>query len=152
KQEQLNKKPKKVLTDEEKQFLEELKKKKKLRNDAISILRGVSIRMPLLIYGADVPYDEEITLDKFVEQVDDSSWKEFMPDDVSKDLYQEFKKYDYEDIFISAGRRIRNIAKEADTLDPTERVKKIASLFSNFKNPDKETVLTPWRVVNMHMS
>lgn len=152
KQEQLNKKPKKVLTDEEKQFLEELKKKKKLRNDAISILRGVSIRMPLLIYGADVPYDEEITLDKFVEQVDDSSWKEFMPDGVSKDLFQEFKKYYDEDIFISAGRRIRNIAKEADTLDPTERVKKIASLFSNFKNPDKETVLTPWRVVNMHMS
>ena len=152
KQEQLNKKPKKVLTDEEKQFLEELKKKKKLRNDAISILRGVSIRMPLLIYGADVPYDEEITLDKFVEQVDDSSWKEFMPDGVSKDLFQEFKKYYDEDIFITAGRRIRNIAKEADTLDPTERVKKIASLFSNFKNPDKETVLTPWRVVNMHMS
>ena len=29
--------------------------------------------MPLLIYGADIPYDEEITLDKFVEQVDDSS-------------------------------------------------------------------------------
>lgn len=108
--------------------------------------------MPLLIYGADIPYDEEITLDKFVEQVDDSSWKEFMPDGVSKDLFQEFKKYYDEDIFITAGRRIRNIAKEADTLDPTERVKKIASLFSNFKNPDKETVLTPWRVVNMHMS
>jgi len=28
----------------------------------------------------------------------------------------------------------------------------IARIFSYFKNPDKETVLTPWRVVNMHMS
>lgn len=64
----------------------------------------------------------------------------------------EFKKYYDEDVFIAAGRRIRNIAREADTLEPTERVKKIASLFSNFKNPDKETVLTPWRVVNLHMS
>lgn len=152
KRERFNKKPKKELSDEEKHFLEELKKKKKVRNDAISILRGISIRMPLLIYGADVPYDEEITLDKFVKQVDDSSWNEFMPAGVSKVLFQEFKKYYDEDIFISAGRRIRNIAKGADTLDPTERVKKIASLFSNFKNPDKETVLTPWRVVNMHMS
>ena len=62
------------------------------------------------------------------------------------------EKYYDEDIFIAAGRRIRNIAKEADTLEPTERVEKISSLFSNFKNPDKETVLTPWRVVNMHMS
>ena len=28
---------------------------------------------------------------------------------------------------------------------------KIANLMMHFKNPDKETVLTPWRVVNMHM-
>lgn len=152
KQEKLNKKPKKELTEEEKQFLEELKKKKKLRNDAISILRGISIRMPLLIYGADVPYYEEITLEKFVEQVDDSSWYEFMPDGVTKEVFENFKKYYDEDVFIEAGRRIRNISREADTLPPTERVKKIASLFSNFKNPDKETVLTPWRVVNMHLS
>lgn len=152
KEKKLKKKPKKELTEEEKALLEELKKKKKVRNDAISILRGISIRMPLLIYGADVPYDEEITLERFIEKVDDSSWNEFMPSGVTKEVFQEFKKYYDEDVFIAAGRRIRNIAREADTLEPTERVKKIASLFSNFKNPDKETVLTPWRVVNMHMS
>ncbi len=143
---------KKNLTEEEKARLEELKKKKKIRKDAISILRGISIRMPLLIYGADLEYNEEITLDKFVENVDDDSWKEFMPNGVTKEIFQEFKKYYDEDVFVAAGRKIRNISKEADTLNPTERVKKIASLFSNFKNPDKETVLTPWRVVNMHMS
>lgn len=151
-QERLKKKPKRELTEEEKARLEELKQKKKVRNDAISILRGISIRMPLLIYGADIPYDEEVTLDKFVEKVDESSWNEFMPTGVTKELFQGFKKYYDEDVFIAAGRRIRNIAREADTLNPTERVKKIAALFSNFKNPDKETVLTPWRVVNMHMS
>lgn len=151
-QEKLNKKKKKDLTPEEKARLEELKKKKKVRNDAISILRGISIRMPLLIYGADIPYDEEITLDRFVDMVDDSSWEEFMPTGITKSKFKEFQKYYDEEVFIAAGRRIRNIAKEADTLDPTERVKKIAGLFSYFKNPDKETVLTPWRVVNMHMS
>lgn len=151
-QEKLNKKKKKDLTPEEKARLEELKKKKKVRNDAISILRGISIRMPLLIYGADIPYDEEITLDRFVDIVDDSSWNEFMPDGVTKQKFKEFQKYYDEEVFIAAGRRIRNIAREADTLEPTERVKKIAGLFSYFKNPDKETVLTPWRVVNMHMS
>lgn len=150
--EKLKKKPKKNLTSEEKARLEELKKMKKLRNDAISILRGISIRMPLLIYGADIPYDEEITLDQFVDVVDEPSWEEFMPKGVTKAKFREFKKYYDEEIFIAAGRRIRNIAKEADTLEPTERVKKIASLFSYFKNPDKETVLTPWRAVNMHMS
>lgn len=151
-QERLKKKQKKDLTAEEKERLEELKKKKKVRNDAISILRGISIRMPLLIYGAEIPYDEEITLNRFIEKVDDSSWNEFMPNGVTKELFGEFKKYYDEDVFIAAGRKIRNIAREADALNPTDRVKKIASLFSNFKNPDKETVLTPWRVVNIHMS
>lgn len=150
--EKLEKKKKKELTPEEKARLEELKKIKKLRNDAISILRGISIRMPLLIYGADIPYDEEITLNRFVDVVDNSSWDEFMPNGVTKSKFKEFQKYYDEEVFIAAGRRIRNIAREADTLDPTERVKKIAGLFSYFKNPDKETVLTPWRVVNMHMS
>lgn len=150
--EKMKKKPHKELTDEEKAKLEELKEKKKLRNSAVSILRGISIRMPLLIYGADVPYTEEITLDRFVEKVDDSSWDEFMPTGVTKELFGQFRKYYDEDVFIAAGRKIRNVAREADTLNPTDRVKKIASLFSNFKNPDKETVLTPWRVVNMHMS
>ncbi len=150
--EKLEKKKKKDLTPEEKARLEELKKAKKLRSDAISILRGISIRMPLLIYGADIPYDEEITLSKFVELVDNSSWKEFMPVGVTKRMFKEFSKYYDEEVFISAGQRIRNIAKYADTLPPVERVKKIASLFANFKNPDKETVLTPWRVVNMHLS
>ena len=150
--EKLKKKTKKELSPEEKARLEELKQMKKLRNDAISILRGISIRMPLLIYGADIPYDEEITLDKFVEMVDDSSWEEFMPTGVTKTKFQEFQKYYDEEVFIAAGRRIRNIAKEADTYNPTDRVIKIASLFKYFKNPDKETVLTPWRVVNMHMS
>ncbi len=150
--EKLEKKKKKDLTPEEKARLEELKKAKKLRSDAISILRGISIRMPLLIYGADIPYDEEITLSKFVELVDNSSWKEFMPIGVTKRMFKEFSKYYDEEVFISAGQRIRNIAKYADTLPPVERVKKIASLFANFKNPDKETVLTPWRVVNMHLS
>ncbi|MDO4647021.1 MAG: Eco57I restriction-modification methylase domain-containing protein [Eubacteriales bacterium] len=152
-QEKLDKKKKKKeLTEEEKARLEELKKKKANRNNAISILRGISIRMPLLIYGADIPYDEEITLDRFVEQVDDSSWDEFMPTGVTKAVFAEFRKYYDEDVFIAAGRRIRNIAREADTLNPTDRVKKIAGLFAYFKNPDKETVLTPWRVVNMHMA
>lgn len=152
KAEKLKNKKKRELTPEELEFLEELKKRKKERNNAISILRGISIRMPLLIYGANVPYDEEITLDKFIEKVDKSSWEEFMPDGVTKDIFKQFKKYYDEDVFIASGRKIRNVAREADTLEPTERVKKIASLFSNFKNPDKETVLTPWRVVNMHMS
>lgn len=146
-----SKKKKKELTPEEKAWLEELKKKKKQRDIARSILRAISIRMPLLIYGSDVPFAEDITIKKFVNMVDPVSWEEFMPAKVTKERFKSFEKYYDEDIFIAAGKRIRSITRSADQMDPTERVKMITALFKDFKNPDKETVLTPWRTVNMHM-
>lgn len=148
----LKKKKKNEMTPEERERIKELQELKQQRTNAINVLRGVSIRMPLLIFGADVPYDDEITLDKFIELVDESSWKEFMPENFSKDDFKKIQKFYDEEIFIGAGKNIRNIAKEADSLTPTERVKKIGELFSHFKNPDKEKVLTPWKVVNLHMS
>lgn len=135
--------------------LEDRKKKKQAkeaRKKAIDILRGVSIRMPLMIYGADVPIDEDIDIGSFVNIVDDESWKEFMPAGVTKEIFSEFTKYYDRDVFIAAGKRIRRLAAAADRETPTRRVVQIAEIFRHFKNPDKETVLTPWRVVNMHMS
>lgn len=149
--EKLKKKPKKDRSPEEEAKLKEANEKRKQARDARSILRGISIRMPLLIYGADIDTDEDITMEKLVEIVDDSSWKEFMPKGVTKKIFRDFIKYYDPEIFVVAGRKIRDIAKGADELGVAERVKQIADLFLNFKNPDKETVLTPWRVVNMHM-
>lgn len=148
----LKKKPKKELSEEEKARLTELKEKRKNRDSAISILRAISIRMPLLVYGMDIDIVVDVTIDNFADLVDNVSWEEFMPKGVDKATFKKFSKYYDKDIFVAASRRIRYIAKTADELEPTERVKKIASLFATFKNPDKETVLTPWRVVNMHMS
>lgn len=135
--------------------LEEHKKKeqaKEARKKAIDILRGVSIRMPLMIYGADVPIYEDIDINSFVDIVDDESWKEFMPAGVTKEIFSTFTKYYDRDVFIAAGKRIRKLASAADRETPTRRIIQIAEIFRHFKNPDKETVLTPWRVVNMHMS
>lgn len=145
-------KPKKELTEEDKKKLEELKEKKKNKDTAISILRGISIRIPLLVYGSDVADNVEITAKNFTDLIDDISWEEFMPKGVTKPVFKKFSKYYEQDVFVAAGRQIRNKAKYADSLTPTERVKKIVEIFNTFKNPDKETVLTPWRVVNMHLS
>lgn len=152
--EHISKKPKAQRTPEEEARLKEMKEKNKQKNDAISILRAISIRMPLLIYGADVDIDEDFTLDKLLDDdiVDPASWIEFMPADVTKDVFKRFIKYYDAEIFVAAGRSIRNKVKGADELTPMERIKAITELFAGFKNPDKETVLTPWRVVNMHMS
>lgn len=151
--EKLEKKKKRELTEEEKARLEELKKKKKVKEDAISILRGISIRMPLMIYGAKVENeDEELTIDNFTQLVDAQSWEEFMPRGVTKQRFNAFKKYYDPDIFTAAAKRIRQMARAADRLSIEERIERISAIFSTFRNPDKETVLTPWRVVNMHMS
>lgn len=151
-QKQLKKKKRRELTPEELAELERLKEKKKNRANAISILRGISIRMPLMIYGAELKDNEEITINNFADKVDPSSWEEFMPAGVTKEMFAKFVKYYDEDIFRAAGRQIRDLALAADAMSITERVQRIASIFSSFRNPDKETVLTPWRVVNMHMS
>lgn len=150
--EKLEKKLKKELTEEERKRLEELKKKTKNREAAISILRGISIRMPLLIYGAELSGEnQEITIDNFASLIDPQSWEEFMPKGVTKQKFNSFKKYYDPEIFCAAGKRIRAMARAADKLSIEERIGRITDIFSTFRNPDKETVLTPWRVVNMHL-
>ena len=145
-------KDKQPLTEEEKQRLAELKKKKENREAAISILRGISIRMPLLIYGAELSDEsQDITIDNFASLIDPQSWEEFMPKGVTKQKFNSIKKYYDPEIFCAAGKRIRAMARAADKLSVEERIERITDIFSTFRNPDKETVLTPWRVVNMHL-
>lgn len=141
------------LTKEQLEKLAEQLKKRRQRETAVSILRGISIRMPLMLFGAKLDNeDENITLSRFVQLVDDESWKEFMPYGVTKEKFAEYKQYYDEDIFAASGRQIRELARQADSLSVLERIKRISEIFMSFRNPDKETVLTPWRVVNMHLS
>lgn len=144
---------KKDLTEEEKLLLAELREKKKNREKAISIMRSISIRMPLMIYGAEVQNETtDITLDNFAALIDPQSWEEFMPHGVTRQDFDTIKRYYDPDIFAAAAKRIRSIARAADRLGVEERIERITALFSTFRNPDKETVLTPWRVVNMHLA
>lgn len=145
------KKKKKDLTPEEKEALEKLKKQKEEQKKMFNLLRAVSIRLPLLFYGADADITEIIHLKDFVTLVDDESWAEFMPTGLRKELFLDILRYYDEDVVTGAGLRIRKLAKAADELPPTFRAKRIVEILSRFKNPDKETVLTPWRVVNMHL-
>lgn len=151
-EERIKKKPKKDRTPEELAALEEAKEKRKNADAAISILRGISIRLPLLMYGADLENeDKDITLDNFASLIDDQSWEEFMPRGVTKELFAEFVPYYDPDMFRAVSRNYRDLVRAADKLEPMERTRSIARIFSYFRNPDKETVLTPWRVVNMHI-
>ncbi|HEM4281890.1 TPA: Eco57I restriction-modification methylase domain-containing protein [Streptococcus suis] len=150
--EKAKKKPKAKRTAEDLEVIEKQKEAKKQRKNMISILRGVSIRIPMMIYGMAVDLSKDITIQDFIKQVDDESWKEFMPKGFTKGMFSEITKYYDAEVFIEAGRIIRQRAKSFDDLDFIERAERIAELFGTFKNPDKETVLTPWRVVNLQVS
>lgn len=138
-------------TPEQQAAMDKMKKLKKQRKTMISILRSISIRIPMMIYGMDVKLSDDVNIKTFVNKVDNQSWKEFMPKGVTKELFMEFSKYYDQDVFIEAGRIIRHKVKELDNVDPVERTEQLAAIFGTFRNPDKETVLTPWRVVNMHL-
>ena len=144
------KKAKKERSQEEQDALDKMKQLKKQCKTMISILRSVSIRIPMMIYGMDIKISDDVKINEFVSLVDDISWKEFMPQKVTKELFKKFIKYYDPEIFLEAGRIIRRHVVKLDELDPLERIDAIASVFNTFRNPDKETVLTPWRVVNLH--
>ena len=152
KADRISNKPKRERTKEDDDLLKKLQEQKKEREKVIRLLRNVSIRLPLLIYGAKVDLTESIKMTDFITLVDEESWQKFMPKTVGKPLFRKMLKYYDEDVVSGVGLRIRRMAKAADELPPTERVKRIAEIFSHFRNPDKETVLTPWRVVNLHLS
>lgn len=151
---------KKWESDEKDDMADEAKKKRDEENREkrarMSVLRGVAIRIPLLVYGAEINDEagEEITIDNFASEeiVDQTSWEEFMPKGFTKETFNILKDCFERSIFTGAAKRIRQMVKEADNLNTEDRIAKIATIFSYFHNPDKETVLTPWRVVNMHMS
>lgn len=123
----------------------------------INTLRNISIRIPLLAFGADVESDAEFRLDNFASLIDDKSWAEFMPGDFPKETngkvlgFDYFKQFIDEDIFVIACTETRNELKEADNLLPEERVRALINIIGKFKNPAKETIITPWPVVNLHM-
>lgn len=133
---------------------EELKKAREEFKARITNIRGIALRIPLLMYGGADAGDpkEDLTVDNFTRKIKDESWAEFMPKGISKEDFNKIRKCFNATRFEEAGKKYRALTREADFMHVDERIKQIAEIFSFFRNPDKETVLTPWRVVNMHMS
>jgi hypothetical protein len=127
------------------------KKQKELEKNILEKLRTISIRIPLLFFGGSFEI-EDGRLAEMITSIDPVSWSVFMPEHFTTSDFVELVKYYNQETVIGAAKVIRSKAVEADKLPPTERVIAITEIFSHFHNPSKETVLTPWRVVNLHMA
>ena len=146
-----------ALTQEEQdKILEERARRameRKEFKDRVSNIRGISLRIPLLMFGgADKGNTKTpLTVDNFTELISDESWNEFMPKGISKNDFKKIRKVFKATRFEEAGKKYRALAIEADDMHIDDRMDRITTIHSWFKNPDKETVLTPWNVVNMHL-
>lgn len=142
---------------------------RKNRQNAVSILAGVAARLPMLVFAS--PADVKITPGNFASLVDDASWELFMPKNLLRVMPEGTKPLEerqealghegnllyWEDvrrffdpvIFSLSCERLRRTARENAEKPPLEAAFRTATLFGTFKNPDKETVLTPHRVVEL---
>lgn len=146
------------LSDEERAAIEAEREEKKRQREEfkkrVSNIRGIALRIPLLMYGGADAGDpkDDLTVENFTRKIKDESWAEFMPKGISKEDFNKIRKCFNATRFEEAGKKYRALTREADFMHVDERIHQIVEIFSYFHNPDKETVLTPWRVVNMHMS
>ena len=75
----------------------------------ITNIRGIALRIPLLMYGGADAGDtkEDITVDNFTRKIKDESWAEFMPNGISKEDFNKIRKCFNATRFEEAGKRCR---------------------------------------------
>lgn len=122
------------------------------RTRSQQVLDQIFVRLPLLLFGA-VEDTQHLTIKELVDEkvIDQPSWDEFMPEGFGKPMLLQIAHLVKEELLISCTAEIIKIARNADEMPVEQRVMEIARMLSTFHYPDHETVLTPWRVVNMHM-
>lgn len=125
--------------------------RKKLRDRYQLILDTLSVRLPMMVFG-QVDSLEHFDMENFVNSIEDTSWEVFMPKGITRDLFKSLLHLYNTDAILASFDDILKRTHNADTLPIAERAQKIADLLATFRFPDKETVLTPWNVVNMHMT
>lgn len=120
----------------------------------MQILKGVSVRLPMLVFATNP--EIEITVENFAEIIDEKSWAEFMPKGFARSgtgvSWESLHKFYNKDVFEGACDEVQARTRRMDGMPVLERIAGIANLFSTFRNVDKETILTPWAVVNRQYS
>lgn len=125
--------------------------RKKLRDRYQLILDTLSVRLPMMVFG-EVESLENFDMEDFVNRIEESSWEVFMPRGVTRELFKSLLHLYNTDAILASFNDIITQTHNADELPIAQRAQKIAELLATFRFPDKETVLTPWNVVNLHMT
>lgn len=118
---------------------------------AMNVLNEISARLPMMIFGLGIS-SEGLNIDYIIDNVDDESWSVFIPKGLSKEDFRSIKHLYNDRCLADSARLISENTQKADEMSIVHRIPAIAHIIEQFRFPDKETVLTPWRVVNMHLA
>ena len=121
------------------------------------ILKNVCTRLPLLIYAIAKPeLKNNLNLSDFINQVSDELWNEFFPYQVSRQEFkQDFIPFINQQKFNLVVDKLLSEIEATNQLPIekiTQRIAKLASIISTFRNPNGETIFTPWQIVNMQLA
>lgn len=153
-----NEKEQEALSREEVDKLVSIKKdlKKELLKIRTTITTILS-RVPFMLIGKykhirDKYFDnfKDLTPDIFCNFYNDEDWKEIMQNLRKKDFKDVINKFINIDLFnLACESYIYKIGSIINIKNPLERREMWIDLFKNIHNPDSETVLTPWYVVDI---
>ena len=115
-------------------------------------LLTIATRVPFLIYGA-YDWQKDINIDNITTEISDETWEQFIPQSITKERFNTLIKCFDKDLFNACAKKINDELRQTEdnNLSIEQRIIKITALLATFQNPSKETVLTPWRVINMHL-
>ncbi len=151
-----------ALTEEDKTVLKEQKeavnKEQQERSQIRNVLKTISVRIPYMVMAlmSDQHFkrnklEDNFTMKEFADAIDDESWKEFFGT-ITKETFKMLEPaFDAEVLQVSVKDWIDQTEKAVNlrNTDVDEYIKSIRELMLKVKNPNKETVLTPFGVVEM---
>lgn len=151
---------KKELTAEELELLELRKEELKQRSNIRAILKTISVRLPFMLFALMLDEDfkatklkVDFTLEEFADKFDNESWKEFFGG-ITKELFITLSPAFDKDILQLAVAGWVSEVEEAfalrETGTPAEYLMRILAILSRIKDPNKETIFTPYGTVEIH--
>lgn len=156
---ELDARPTRELAPEEVLAKEARKSELKDRENMRNILRTISVRIPIMVIaliGKDDKLAEQLKskfkVSDFIQAFDDESWKEFFQG-VTKEMVRKLEPaFDTDILQISVKGWIEEVEdafEERKSGNYDLYIDKVKNLMARVKNPNKETVFTPYSVVEL---
>ena len=149
-------KPARKLSKREQRELERIREEQKQRANMRAVLKTISVRLPIMILALmsdpefrNTRLKKDFRLADLAEKLDEESWKEFFGQ-ITKETFLKLEPaFNQEVLQVSVAAWVEEVEKVLALRDADVDAHAVGwkSSFSKLRNPNKETVLTPYNVV-----